>query len=210
MNLKKSITLVGARVATNELTPLKGPWIGVDRGAYMLAKLNQSMVAAIGDFDSVSKTQYRLIEQYAQHIDRLSTQKKETDMEVALNYAIQQGYNDILIMGGLGGRLDHSLANIMLLMRHRQSNIILQDDDHRIQVLPPGVYEVAPQQFKYLSFFAYVDAVFSVSGVAYPVSQKKLLLGDVYAISNEILSETATVVITEGLLVMIQTYDHFR
>jgi thiamine pyrophosphokinase len=207
MKLKKSITLVCGRAIKKEVEPLKGPFIGVDFGAYVLASLHKKMIGAVGDFDSVNAKQMALIEQHSAFIKRLSPEKKETDTEVAIEFALQQGYNYLVIVGGLGGRLDHSLANIFLLLRYQQEGLILEDAKNRIQVLPKGVYTLPRDDFQYLSFFAFKDAVFSVAEVKYPVSQKKLLLGDVYAISNEMIHNQAQLVITEGLVLVIQSSD---
>ncbi len=207
MKQKKSVVLVCSKATKEEILKLKGPFIGVDRGAYLLATLKQTMIAAVGDFDSIASQDMTLIEQWSKMTMRLDPHKNETDTEVALDYALQEGFNDVLILGGLGGRFDHSFANVMLLLRHHQESFIIQDANNRMQVLSPGVYDIQKHQFKYLSFFTLQAAVFSASGVKYPFVQKKLLLGEIDAISNEIIGKQARIVIQEGLIVMMQTQD---
>jgi thiamine pyrophosphokinase len=207
MKLKQSMTLVCGRAEKKELEQIEGPFIGVDQGAYVLASLKMKMIASIGDFDSVTSKQMALIEQYSSVVKRLNPEKKETDTEVALEFALQQGYNHIVIIGGLGGRFDHTLANIFLLLRYYQEGFVIQDRHNRIQVLSKGVYTLQRQNYHYLSFFAFKKTVFSVSDVKYPVHQKQLMLGDVYAISNEITDTQAKLVITEGLLLVTQSND---
>jgi thiamine pyrophosphokinase len=207
MKKKKSVVLVCSQATKEEVSKITGPFIGVDRGAYLLATLKQTMIVAVGDFDSVATSDMTLIERWSKKTMRLNPHKNETDTEVALTYALQQGFNDVLIVGGLGGRFDHSFANVMLLLRHHQEGCVLQDTHQRIQVLTPGVYDIQKYHFKYLSFFTLQAAVFSASGVKYPFVQKKLLLGDIDAISNEIIDKQARIVVQEGLIVMMQTRD---
>ena len=86
--------------------------IGVDHGAYICALQGVEMKAAIGDFDSVSKTQVIQIQQMAERMEQLPSHKDETDTEEAVLYALAHGYDDIWVYGALGGRLDHELANL--------------------------------------------------------------------------------------------------
>lgn len=207
MTPNKTITIVCGRATQQEISQHKGPFLGVDYGAYILASLGIHMVAAVGDFDSVNDVQLDLIRQFSSVIEQLSPIKKETDTEVAITYAIQHQYQEITVIGGLGGRLDHSLANMHLLLRHQQYKLRLQDGTNRMQVFPPGVYVLQRDHYRYVSLFAFNDAVFSIQDVRYPVQQKKLRLGDVYAISNEIIDEQASLIIIEGTILVIQSSD---
>jgi thiamine pyrophosphokinase len=91
-------------------------WVGVDRGVYSLINMNITPKIAFGDFDSVSNEEYKVIEKHVKDMKRYKPEKNETDMELALNWAIKQNPDLIRIFGASGGRLDHFLANVQLLV----------------------------------------------------------------------------------------------
>ena len=92
----------------------EGDLIGADRGALVCARQQRRMVMAIGDFDSVNAEEMTTIRQYADQVEVLPVMKDETDALSALHWAKEQGYQPIILTGGLGGRQDHQLANLLI------------------------------------------------------------------------------------------------
>lgn len=90
-------------------------WIGVDFGTLMLVDHNIRPIAAFGDFDSIDAAQKLRIESVID-IDYLPAEKNETDLEVAIQYAKDLGYDKVFIHGATGGRLDHFLGNLQTLL----------------------------------------------------------------------------------------------
>lgn len=178
--------------------------IGIDRGAYLAIQAGFTLTCAIGDFDSVNETELMQIQAHCP-LFQLPTHKDETDSEKGIQYALDQGYRNIILYGGLGGRMDHTLANLYLLM-HRYPSLILMDEHHLIRCLTKGVYQI-PKYFTYLSFLALCDTVISESGVVYPLTQRKITPSDIYPISNEIQADFAQIEIHEGSVIMIQCED---
>ncbi len=178
--------------------------IGIDRGAYLAICEGLSLRCAIGDFDSVSAEELACIKAHCP-IEKLPTHKDETDSEKGILYAQAQGYQTIILYGGLGGRMDHTLANLYLVM-HRDWNVILMDDHHIICKLKKGTYEI-PKRFTYLSFLALEPTTITECGVAYPLQKRKITPYDIYTISNEISDSHATITIHEGSVLMIQCED---
>ena len=89
--------------------------LAADGGAHHALALDLVPHVVIGDLDSLTEDgQARLRSAGARFITHPKA-KDETDLELALTYAIQQGAEEILILGALGGRLDHTLANLLLL-----------------------------------------------------------------------------------------------
>ncbi|NJN54571.1 MAG: thiamine diphosphokinase [Anaerolineae bacterium] len=89
--------------------------IAADGGTRHLLRLNHAPDIVIGDMDSLSEEARIWLAAHATRFIRHSPAKDETDLELALLYAVQQ-YNDpLLIFGALGGRLDQTIANITLL-----------------------------------------------------------------------------------------------
>lgn len=178
--------------------------IGVDRGALICWQEACPMICAIGDFDSISAAELKQIAAQTKLL-RLPAHKNETDTEEAIRYALAEGYETIYVYGGLGGRVDHELANLHLLM-YRQLPIVLCDEHNRIRRLSPGTYHI-PKAFTYLSFFALEDSYISESGVAYPLEHCLLRPQDIFATSNEIIAESATITVHSGSVLMVEADD---
>lgn len=177
-------------------------YIGVDKGAYIAMQAHISLRCAIGDFDSITEEQRQLLSQYTQLI-ALPVRKNETDSEAAIHYALEQGYEEIILYGGFGGRVDHMMANMYLLM-HRTYPLALEDEHNLAQVLTPGKYTI-PNKFRHLSFLALEPSVISETGVSYPLEERHINSSDIYTISNHIVDQQAEVIIHQGRVLMLQS-----
>lgn len=184
----------------------EGPYIGVDRGALLLAMEGVRMIAAIGDFDSVDVRELELIKEYCDEFVLLPREKDQTDSEAAIQYAIHHGYDEISLLGGMYGRSDHFLANVMLVYRYK-GIVTMQDRSNKILYLGKGMHYIEREEYDYLSFMAFEECELSLEGVKYPLSHQVIDLGDVYTISNEICEQQATVSIYRGHVLLIQSRD---
>lgn len=179
--------------------------IGVDRGAYVCFRHNQNMVAAIGDFDSVEPSFYETLQSTSCRLISLPKVKNETDTEVAIAYAMEQGYTEIIVYGVFGGRIDHEMANVYLLM-HRRLPITLMNASNRMRILYPGLYKIH-KEYEFLSFFALEDSCLSERGVRFPIEQRNITVKDIYTVSNEILQESAEIEVHSGCVMMIESNE---
>lgn len=179
-------------------------YVGIDRGALVAVRQQIPLLCAIGDFDSVTAEEKNEIAAYCP-LEILPTHKDETDSEKGILYALEHGYDEIILYGALGGRMDHTLANLYLLM-HRDLPLILMDEHHRIAKLSKGSY-LLPNRYTYLSFLALEKTVISESGVAYPLDKRCITPHDIYPISNKIIDEFAEITIHEGSVLMFQCED---
>lgn len=191
---------------TTKVERLEGiDYIGVDHGAYVCAKNHIPMVYAIGDFDSVNEEEFACIKDASKTIEKLSTHKDETDTESAILYALKKGYDDILLYGGLGGRLDHEMANLYLLM-HRDYPITMINDKNRIRVFHEGIHH-CKKAYTYFSFLPLEKCCISLQGFAYPLDHRILSTNDICTISNEIIDKEAQVIVHKGRILVIESDD---
>ncbi len=179
--------------------------IGIDYGAFVCAKENIRMKAAIGDFDSVNEEQFEMIKTMSDEVEKLSVHKDETDTEKAILYAIEKGYEDIILCGALGGRMDHELANLYLMM-YRGYPITIVNQNNRMRVLTKGVYQIH-KEYTYLSILPIEPSCISEEGVAYPLEKRTITCENIYTISNEILNETAIITVHDGKVLLIESKD---
>lgn len=177
-------------------------YIGVDKGAYIALQANIPLVCAIGDFDSITLEQRELLSAYTNLIT-LPERKNETDSEAAIHYALSKGYDDITLYGGFGGRIDHTMANMYLLM-HRDYPLILEDEQNKVQLLTPGKYTI-PNNFRHLSLLALEPSVISETEVSYPLVERAIDRDDIYTISNHILHHEAKITIHSGKVLCLQS-----
>lgn len=179
-------------------------YVGIDHGAVCAMEQGIPLCCAIGDFDSVTKQERARMEAYTT-IETLPAHKDETDTEIAILYAMEHKYEEIILFGGIGGRLDHTLANLNLII-HRNLPITLMDEHHECKVLTQGRY-VVEKRFRYLSFIALEPSCISEENVLYPLDKRSITPADIYPISNEILTKDAIITIHSGRVLMIQCED---
>src|SRR5699024_8476634 len=157
-------------------------WIGVDRGAYVLAKSEIEMDVAVGDFDSVTEEERMILERYTATLDIYPKEKNETDLEIALEKAFEMKAHTIYLFGVTGGRMDHTMINIQLLLRinERQMKGVVIDKWNRIELVEAGRHSVKKEDFyPYVSFISLTEKIeqLTLEGFAYPLHNFQLRWG---------------------------------
>ena len=202
----------GAPNAWLDLEHIKASFvIGVDRGALTLVEHGICPDIAIGDFDSVTESEFAKIKDSALELVQLPSEKDETDTEVALNVAMTKEATDVRIYGSLGGRIDHSLANIRLLLQFAKKGlpIRLVDERNHLMVLASGQHEINHPGLPYISFFALESTVtnLTLNRLKYPLTNYELTQDDIRCISNETTESSFFVSFDSGYLLMIFSRD---
>lgn len=187
--------------------PQDAAYIGADKGALLLAQQKIAMVLAIGDFDSVQEEDMALIHAYSRNVIRLNPVKDDSDSEAAVRAALNLGYDHLILLGGLGGRMDHALVNLRLCAAF-PNHLVLQDDRNRIEALTAGSYLFQAQDgWKYYSFFTFEEAVVSLEGFCYPLKNQRLGPMDLYTVSNELSGDQGRLHIKKGTVLVIRSRD---
>ncbi|PLR84168.1 thiamine diphosphokinase [Bacillus canaveralius] len=189
-------------------------WLGVDRGVYTLLSKGIEPEIAVGDFDSVNGEEMLFIEQHVDELQKFKPEKNETDMELAVEWAIRQNPQKINIFGATGGRLDHLFANIQLLLKPilNKKNIDLEliDCQNNIYIKSEGTYEIkkTPDR-KYVSFVPITLSVegLTLTGFKYPLTNCHIPLGSTLCISNELIDDRGTFSFHEGIIMVIRSCD---
>lgn len=173
--------------------------ICADKGIENADKAGVKPDVLVGDFDSSS---VRAVKE----IIRYPAEKDVTDTEIAVEYAIEKGAEKIVILGGTGGRADHTLANIMLLARTMQkgANIKMLDGTNLFFVTDKSTV-VEKQGFKYMSLFPLFGDVenLTLSGVRYPLDSFLLECNSSLCVSNEIIGKSAKIEFSKGTLLIV-------
>ena len=161
--------------------------------------------AIIGDMDSAPP---EILEQMREldstTIVTYPTNKDETDLELALSFAWGHGAINIRVIGALGNRSDHALANMHLLATKPQQ-IELWDETTSIQLINNSL-DLPKEKYDVLSLIPLTTEVTGIKtqGLTYPLNNETLKIGTTRGISNTFEKETATVSIGNGLLLAIR------
>ncbi|NPV53363.1 MAG: thiamine diphosphokinase [Firmicutes bacterium] len=186
--------------------------ICADGGSGVVGRLDLIPHVMIGDFDS---TKPEVLESWRKKGVMILTyprEKDKTDTELAVDYALDLGINRIILLGALGGRIDHTLANIALLtslaMRRVDGAII--DEHSEIRVIAPDHGEPDTLTFQgnpgdLLSLIPITPLVKGVTtnGLAYSLRDAVLSFGSSLGISNVFCSQSATIRAASGLMLAI-------
>jgi thiamine pyrophosphokinase len=201
--VKKAILVCGWQ---DELPPhLEGHYIGVDRGALLLAKNEIVMSFAIGDFDSVDQVELEMIRTCTDEIIQLDPIKDVSDTEAALTEALNRGYEDIVLWGALGGRFDHTLVNLRLAQRH--ACLRLLDAQNEIYLLSEGRHAIEQDEKHYVSIFALEDSMISLFGFKYPLIQAVMTPDSTLGLSNQLIEKKARIDVHRGKIWVIRSKD---
>ena len=132
--------------------------------------------------------------------------KNETDLELALNRALEKSPSSILVIGALGGRLDQTLGNISLLSDSRFSALDVRlDDGVEEACFCRGQIKVEGRRGDIVSLIPWNGAVKGIrtDGLRWTLSNETLYPEKTRGISNEMLDAVAEVSIEVGLLLII-------
>ena len=190
----------------NDIPLIDADYIGVDYGAVVLAENKIPMTFAIGDFDSVEDSGMELVREYAKEVIRLNPVKDDSDSEAALRIIFERGYDHVFMFGATGGRADHMMVNLALVMRYA-GKLTIVDAQNRITARKEGTFHIEKDDYSYISFFTDSEACITLEGMRYPLHKRKIGMNDLYTLSNEITGDTGVLTVHEGRVMIIQSND---
>jgi len=176
--------------------------IAADSGYATAKKLGITPDITMGDFDS-----YRDALPTGMNVLRVACEKDVTDTMLACEYAKEHGCRYITIIGGTGGRIDHSLSNVLYLegLRREGVRVKLTDGENTVQmILDETVTVPKPDDGGYFSVFALDTCVVTQTGCKYPLDRAQLIRQMPYAVSNEVTGEYATIAV-EGIAILVMS-----
>ncbi len=184
------VSILLSKTIEADLPLIQGDVIGVDRGCAIALKNKLSLTMAIGDFDSLSSADYALLKKSGIPLKTFPTSKDKSDAELAIDWAIQQGYETLIVLGFSGGRLDHQQALIQAIFKYKHPGLTLQTPDQSIQYLSKGIHLIQIEKpFQVFSMFTFSKAVVSLKGATYPLNKTTIDVGSIYTLSNGWISQ---------------------
>lgn len=184
--------------------------IAADGGRRHAAALGLTPRVVIGDLDSLTAGEREALEAAGVELISFPARKDETDLELALGYAVRAGAGEILILGALGGRLDQTIANLVLLALPELEGVdvrvvagsqtaFLIRGEATIRGCPGDTVSLIPWGGD--AFGIYAD------GLEWPLHNEPLYFGPARGVSNVLLSEEAHIRVRRGLLLCVVTHQ---
>ena len=167
-----------------------------------MEKLGVAPDLIVGDFDSHPRPALD-----AETIV-LPREKDDTDTVYAAKEAVRRGFDDFLLLGAAGGRLDHTLGNLSLLLKlDTLGKRAVLADDYSLMEIVRGREAHVEDRYPYFSLLAMGGPARGVSirGAKYPLQDAEIRPDYAYGISNEVLpGQTACVSVREGALLLVR------
>jgi len=185
--------------------------IAADSGAQWLEGPGIRPDLLIGDLDSIDPGLMDRLSSDGVTIERHPVDKDASDVELAVARAISDGADEVVIVGALGGgRLDHELANLLLLADGRWRG-------HRLQIVRGGTTAQAVHGGETLVLSAAVGDLVTLlaiggdawgvrtDGLRFPLEEEALGLGRSRGLSNQVEHAPASVSLERGTLLVVET-----
>ena len=175
--------------------------IAADGGYDTLVNLEKKCNLFVGDMDSLKEYPAGL------EILRYPVEKDETDMFLAYREGRRRGYSRFMIFGGVGGRIDHTFANLSLLIYGKKAgdDIILAADRYKIFAIKDEKISLCAPAGAHLSVFAFGEEARGVSlrGVKYCAENITLTPDFPLGVSNSFADKACEIEVVDGILIIM-------
>jgi thiamine pyrophosphokinase len=160
----------------------------------------------IGDMDSLDKKIWQDFEEKEVAMASYPARKDETDTQLALTRALALSPKEILIFGAMGKRLDHTLANLGLLLTGLEKGVSIKllDEDCEVFVMA-GAATVSGEAGQTVSIFPWGGEArgIALAGFEYPLEDAAMTMGRPYGISNRLAAAEGLIRVATGCLLII-------
>ncbi len=192
--------------AVRDLLHPEDALIAADGGTRHLRTLGLQPQVVIGDLDSTPAELSARLEKQGAHLLRFPRDKEQTDLELALRYAVDQGYKKLLLVAALGGRVDQTLGNLSLLADPALAELDVRLEDGveevffvrrkaHVQGHPREVVSLIP-------WGGPVEGV-RTEGLRWELQREMLSPYKTRGISNELVGDRAAISLVSGLLLIV-------
>jgi thiamine pyrophosphokinase len=182
--------------------------IAADGGTRHCLEMGILPHVAVGDFDSLTPEDLALLQSQGVKLVRHPARKDFTDLELALQYAIEQGAQEIQVLAALGKRWDQTLANLLLPASQvfSQAVIRLLDGEQEVNLIRSGqelaLHGHPGDTVSLIPLWGDATGI-TTRGLEYPLDNETLYFGSTRGISNVLVGETAQVLLGQGLLAAV-------
>ena len=204
--MRKVIIVTSTASKNTILKYSKVPLIGVENGIELIYKLNLPIALGIGDFDTLD---YQTALQYLKRtqIVRLNKEKEISDTEGAVSYMEKLGFDEMIILASLKGRYDVTHNLLLLTKKYPNCKVSIEDDTSMVTYLKKGSHLIQKQDYKYMGFFGFPEAIISIDNSLYRAKKMKINFTDSKVISNDFLERVVDIEVHNGGVLLIQSKE---
>ena len=212
--MKRAVVFGGGQIKNYSLLPYEPSdddyFICADSGILHCESMGLCADVWVGDFDSCDfKNCVLLPAAKKAEVISLNPQKDCSDVEYALDYAVRQGFDTLILIGGMGTRFDHTLSNLYLAEKYYNSGVSLTviNESNIINFVKNQTFSICKTRYKYISVLPLEDSVVSTEGLFYEISREPLYRNSTRSISNEMTGNCATITLHSGSAFVIESMD---
>lgn len=188
--------------------------VAIDGGISVFYRLNILPDYFLGDFDSADRDSIEWCKKNRIPFAQFPCDKDATDTQIALDYVIKKGYKEILILGALGTRLDHSLANIYLLKYANEQKVQakIYHPNHIIQLLTPESSLIVSQEVGHTLLFSLIPITptlqgLTMKGFRWNLNNALVKQCSTLNLSNYLINNQGTIELSDGCALLIIERD---
>lgn len=202
LNIKNICYIVGAGEMNQTFAPTENDMvIAADGGYNHLKKAGIKPDIIIGDFDSLQE------KPTGDNVVSFPVMKDDTDTMLAIKAGLEKGFKSFVIYGGMGGRLDHTLANVQALsyIANRGGRGYLLSENENITVIKNSNLKFDKSSRGYISVFSVGGIATGVylDGLMYPLNNATVTTDFPIGVSNKFTGKEATVTVKDGMLAVM-------
>lgn len=211
--MKALLILNGEKVSLSTMFNLKDQSdfiLAADGGAEYCIKLGIVPDLVMGDLDSISRKTLDILEERKVPINRFPVKKDKTDSQLAIEYLIDKRAKEITIVGAIGSRMDHSLANMLLLKMikdrgikgkivHNNNTIYFVDNELVLDRKKGYFISIVPIEPKGITV--------SLKGFEYELNNVRIDFGSTHGVSNIIRDTRGYIKVHEGECLIFVSKD---
>lgn len=184
--------------------------IAADGGARHCLTLGIEPSIVIGDLDSITRDQQRVLDSPNTQFIVHPKYKDQTDLELALNYVNDLGINDILLIGFFGGRLDQTVANLLLLTKKDWNDFqftAINGLETAYLIQDQGSLIIDGEMGNTVSLIPLTNEVTAIhtNGLRWSLQNARMIFGSTLGVSNEMVNNSCHIQIGNGKLLVIHT-----
>jgi thiamine pyrophosphokinase len=181
--------------------------VGADGGTRHCVAIGRRPHVVVGDLDSIDPGLLERLAAEGVAIERHPPAKDQTDLELAIERALRDGAQEVILAGATGGRLDQTLANLLILaQRDWPKPVVLVEDGQTAQLLRgPGTLTLDHAPGDTVSAIPFSPEVTGITyaGLAYPLRNATLTFGSTRGVSNTVVHSPVRIEVASGLLLIV-------
>jgi thiamine pyrophosphokinase len=211
MKLKRCIILANGRAPKKSVIQYFNSvgftqLICADGGSNSAFKMKLIPNVIIGDLDSSNEKVLEFYRKKSVEIIQYNRQN-DTDVEKCLKFAVSKKYNEVILCGGTGDRLDHTFCNIGVILKYSDKINIFMYHENSIMYAIAGKYEFTTYPSETISIYGFDNkTTFSSRGLKYQLKNSKLKFGEKESTSNVATGKSVSLNVRGGRGLIVREY----